>query len=79
MTSYTISPDDVAVLAGPEAWRPFELVAFVHDGRVVHDPAAGVQGEDLYARLLGARYAEVGPHARAALPPPAGGSAPDPR
>jgi hypothetical protein len=79
MTSYTISPDDVAVLAGPEAWRSFELVAFVHDGRVVHDPAAGVQGEALYAKLLGRRYAEVGSRAGAALPPPPRGSALDPR
>jgi hypothetical protein len=57
--SYTIAPDDVAVAAGTGPERPFELIAFVHDGRVVHDVATSVEGEAIYARLLGGRYSRV--------------------
>jgi hypothetical protein len=57
--SYTIAPDDVAIAAGSGSERPFELIAFVHDGRVVHDVAIEVDGEELYARLLAPRYVQL--------------------
>src|SRR6266542_3453250 len=56
LASYTISPDDVAVMAGSDPARPFELVAFVHDGRVVHDRKTGLLNERRYVELLGRRY-----------------------
>lgn len=34
-SSYTIAPDDVAVMAGADPARPFELITFVQGGRVV--------------------------------------------
>jgi hypothetical protein len=47
LAAYTITPDDVARLAGSDPSRPFELVLFVHDGRLVHDPATALDGEAL--------------------------------
>ena len=61
ITSYTISPDDVAVLAGSDGGWPFRLVAFIHDGQLVHDQASALDGEALYNRLLRGRYAPVAP------------------
>ncbi|MGH7266418.1 MAG: YiiX/YebB-like N1pC/P60 family cysteine hydrolase, partial [Candidatus Rokuibacteriota bacterium] len=55
--SYTISPDDVAAQAGADPSRPFDLATFVHDGRLVHDRALGLENEALYRRLLGPRSA----------------------
>ena len=46
--SYTISPDDVAVMASSNAPLPFELISFVHDGEVVSDVLSGVDGEKIY-------------------------------
>jgi hypothetical protein len=57
LTSYTISPDDVAVMAGADPARPFELVTFIHDGQVVHDRKTGQMNERRYVELLGRRYA----------------------
>lgn len=56
LSSYTITPDDVAVFAGSGASRPFELVAFVRDGEIVHDRMTGVLDEASYIRVLGRRY-----------------------
>lgn len=56
LASYTISPDDVAVMAGADPARPFELVTFVHDGQVIHDRATGRLDERRYVELLGRRY-----------------------
>lgn len=39
MGSMSISPDDVAVAAGSEDRRPFELVLFVHKGKIVKEDA----------------------------------------
>ncbi len=50
--SYTISPDDVAVMAGSNASLPFELISFVHDGEVVSDVLSGVDGEKIYRQLI---------------------------
>jgi hypothetical protein len=56
LASYTISPDDVAVMAGADPARPFELVTFVHDGQVVHDRKTGRLDEQKYVELFGRRY-----------------------
>jgi hypothetical protein len=60
LSSHTVSPDDIAVFAGADPSRPFELVSLVHDGRLVHDPRTGLVNEAVYARLLGARYRTIG-------------------
>ena len=59
LTSYTIAPDDIGVLAGSDPGRPFELVTFIHDGRVVQDQPGGLVDESLYVRVLGSRYDEA--------------------
>jgi hypothetical protein len=56
--SYTIAPDDVAIAAGSGPEGAFELVAFVHNRQVVHDATTSLDGEALYARVLGRRYGE---------------------
>lgn len=56
LTSWTIAPDDVAIFAGSDPSRPFELVTFIHDGRVVHDRANGQMAEGRYVELLGRKY-----------------------
>jgi hypothetical protein len=58
LASYTIAPDDVAIFAGSDGSRPFELVTFVHDGRVVHDRATGQMGEGQYVEVLGREVLE---------------------
>ncbi|HWP59607.1 MAG TPA: YiiX/YebB-like N1pC/P60 family cysteine hydrolase [Candidatus Acidoferrales bacterium] len=55
--SYTISPDDVAVAAGSEPSRPFDLITFIQDGALVHDQATGIVNEIRYIDLIGKRYA----------------------
>ena len=50
--SYTISPDDVAVMAGSDPSLPFQLISFVHDGQVASDVMTGVNGEKTYRRLI---------------------------
>ena len=60
LSSYTVSPDDIAVFAGSGDDRPFTLVTFIHDGQVVHDPAAGIHNETLYIRLLSDHDADAG-------------------
>lgn len=60
LTSYTISPDDVAIFAGSDPSRPFDLITFIHDGQVVHDVGTGVINEKKYIDLLGRRYAAAG-------------------
>lgn len=57
LSSYTITPDDVAVFAGSDAPRPFDLLTFIQDGRVVHDRQTGVLNEQPYIHVLGERYA----------------------
>lgn len=59
LSSYTISPDDIAVFAGSGDDRPFALVTFIHDGQVVHDPSAGIHDEARFIHLLGDRYADA--------------------
>ncbi len=59
--SYTISPDDVAVIAGSDAGRPFRLVAFIHDGRLIHDQVSALDGEELYSRLVHSRTVGASP------------------
>ncbi len=61
LSSYTVSPDDIAVFAGSGDDRPFELVTFIHDGELVHDPSIGLHEEELYIRLLGDHYADSMP------------------
>jgi hypothetical protein len=51
--AYTIGPDDVAVFAGSDTARPFRLLTFIHDGRLVHDQFFALDGEALYNHLLG--------------------------
>jgi hypothetical protein len=65
--SYTISPDDVAVQAGADPARPFDLVTLVHDGRLVHDRVLGLEDESLYRGLVERRR---GADAGAARPVP---------
>lgn len=50
--AYTISPDDVAVMAGNSADRPFQLISFVHDGQVVSDLTSGIDGGKIYQQLI---------------------------
>ena len=50
--TYTIAPDDVASMAGSDPLQPFELVTFIHDGKVVHDQPSGVLSEESYAQVL---------------------------
>ena len=50
--SYTISPDDVAFMAGIEPAQPFQLVSFVHDGEIASDLATAKRGEWYYRRLI---------------------------
>jgi len=59
LSSYTISPDDVAIFAGSDPSRPFELITFIHDGKVAHDVATNTKNEGLYIRFLGKRYTEA--------------------
>lgn len=61
LSSYTISPDDIAVFAGSDDNRPFALVTFIHDGQVVHDPSAGLDNEKRYRHVLGDHYADAVP------------------
>jgi hypothetical protein len=51
--SYTISPDDVAIMAGLDQSQPFQLVSFVNDAQVVSDLANDIAGERYYRRLIG--------------------------
>ncbi len=59
LTSYTIAPGDVAIFAGSDPLRPFDLVMFIHEGRVVHDRVTGQVGEGRYVELLGRKYCGV--------------------
>lgn len=59
LSSYTITPDDVAIFAGSDPSRPFELIAFVRDGEIVHDRVTRVLNEQAYVRTLGTRYAST--------------------
>lgn len=56
LSSYTISPDDIAIFAGSGDDRPLTLVTFIHDGDLVHDLPTGLDHEDLYIQLLGDQY-----------------------
>ncbi len=49
---YTIAPDDVASMAGSHPLQSFDLVAFIHNGLVVHDQPTGVLSEEVYAQVL---------------------------
>ncbi len=59
LSSYTISPDDVAIFAGSDPARPLELITFIHDGKVADDVATNTKNEGLYIRFLGKRYADA--------------------
>lgn len=61
LSSYTVSPDDIAIFAGSDNARPFSLITFIHDGQLIHDLPTGLHNEDLYIRLLGGHYAEAIP------------------
>jgi len=50
--TYSIKPDDIASMAGSNPSQPFELVAFIRDGRVMHDQASGVLSEESYTQVL---------------------------
>jgi len=56
LTSYTIATDDVVIFAGSDPAQAFQLVTFIHDGRVVQDRATGELGEGRYVELLGRKY-----------------------
>jgi len=56
LNSYTIAPDDIAIFAGSDDYRPFSLITVIHDGQLVHDQLTGLHNEELYIRLLRGRY-----------------------
>ncbi len=45
--------------AGSDPSKPFQLITFVHDGRVRVDQLTNLKDEGLYAELLGLRYTET--------------------
>ncbi|MBV5322130.1 MAG: hypothetical protein JZU62_10595 [Sulfuricurvum sp.] len=53
LTSFTISPDDIAVLASGDTNAPLELTFFAHDGKKVYAKGENDEGEKLYRTLVG--------------------------
>lgn len=53
LTSFTISPDDIAVLANGTSDAPLELTFFAHDGKKVYEKGKKEEGEKLYRTLVG--------------------------
>ncbi|MGQ0666559.1 MAG: YiiX/YebB-like N1pC/P60 family cysteine hydrolase [Nitrospiraceae bacterium] len=58
--AFTITPDDVASMAGSHPSQPFELVTVIHDGQVVHDQPSGLLSKESYAQVLGERKKPTG-------------------
>lgn len=53
LTSFTISPDDIAVLASGKSDAPLELTFFAHDGKKVYEKGDDAEGSILYRTLVG--------------------------
>lgn len=53
LTSFTISPDDIAKLATGDERAPLELTLFAHDGKKVYQKGEQTQGDKLYRTLVG--------------------------
>lgn len=53
LTSFTISPDDIAVLANGTSNAPLELTFFAHDGKKVYEKGEKEEGAKLYRTLVG--------------------------
>lgn len=55
LTSFSITPDDIAKKAGTDESDPLELILFGHDGKVVFDQQHDAGGRDLYEKLVKGR------------------------
>jgi hypothetical protein len=53
LTSFTISPDDIAKMASGDSSAPLELTFFAHDGKKVYVKGENDEGEKLYEALVG--------------------------
>ncbi|MFA6189775.1 MAG: YiiX/YebB-like N1pC/P60 family cysteine hydrolase [Sulfuricurvum sp.] len=53
LSSFTISPDDIAVLASGDKNAPLELTFFAHDGKKVYIKGEKEEGLELYVTLVG--------------------------
>jgi uncharacterized protein YycO len=53
LTSFTISPDDIAKMASGDDKAPLELTFFAHDGKKVYAKGENDEGEKLYEALVG--------------------------
>jgi uncharacterized protein YycO len=53
LSSFTISPDDIAVLASGNTNAPLELTFFAHDGKKVYVKGENTEGAKLYRTLVG--------------------------
>lgn len=50
--SFAITPDDIAVRAGPEEDEPLQIVLFGHDGKLVLGPTVNDNGLALYDKFV---------------------------
>lgn len=53
LSSFTISPDDIALLASGDNSAPLELTFFAHDGKKVYVKGEKEEGAKLYRTLVG--------------------------
>ncbi|OHD83914.1 MAG: hypothetical protein A3J39_05150 [Sulfuricurvum sp. RIFCSPHIGHO2_12_FULL_44_8] len=53
LSSFTISPDDIAKLASGDTAAPLELTFFAHDGKKVYVKGEKEEGAKLYRTLVG--------------------------
>lgn len=53
LTSFTISPDDIAILASGDNNAPLELTFFAHDGKKVYAKGEKEDGAKLFSTLVG--------------------------
>ncbi len=53
LSSFTISPDDIAILANGTSDAPLELTFFAHDGKKVYVKGENTEGAKLYRTLVG--------------------------
>ncbi|MDD3598438.1 YiiX/YebB-like N1pC/P60 family cysteine hydrolase, partial [Sulfuricurvum sp.] len=53
LTSFTISPDDIAKMASGDKKAPLELTFFAHDGKKVYAKGEKEEGDKLYRTLVG--------------------------
>ena len=53
LTSFTITPDDIAKLALDNPLAPLELTFFAHDGKKVYVKGENTKGKTLYQTLVG--------------------------